>query len=137
MLETRKVSINSTSYKRSDRLRYYYKRLICLESFPLIPLLIKEAILRWLQPRQRTRRPFPLIPLLIKEAIKEHKKAVLSHHRVSINSTSYKRSDHLDWWLPIPYHCWYSRNVSINSTSYKRSDRRMTTCYQEVQNRFH
>ena len=37
------VSINSTSYKRSD-LQYAPRKVLELLKFPLIPLLIKEAI---------------------------------------------------------------------------------------------
>ena len=63
------VSINSTSYKRSDRSDCTNLGIFKLpDKFPLIPLLIKEAIddiKLWIDREMG----FPLIPLLIKEAI--------------------------------------------------------------------
>jgi hypothetical protein len=64
---------------------------------------------------------FPLIPLPIKEAITHHTSLLKAYVRgspVSINSTSYKRSDKLKL---SPMFMVYL--VSINSTSYKRSDK--------------
>ena len=87
---------------------------------------------------------FPLIPLPIKEAIINNKlMTILLDNQVSINSTSYKRSDAwFKWWwkaesmfplIPLPIKEAISHvavtiklaiilSVSINSTSYKRSD---------------
>ena len=59
---------------------------------------------------------FPLIPLLIKEAIMPYWNIHCQIILVSINSTSYKRSDSEDIQTEK------AGEVSINSTSYKRSD---------------
>ena len=59
--------------------------------FPLIPLPIKEANLLDFD-NSSTIKMFPLIPLPIKEAIFPTFSDVWGH-QVSINSTSYKRSD--------------------------------------------
>ena len=66
------------------------------QQFPLIPLLIKEAICGVVIKVRKMSKPFPLIPLLIKEAIAQvqGQKQQLPT-KVSINSTSYKRSDPL------------------------------------------
>ena len=114
-----KVSINSTSYKRSDcQFKLIRNTWRCCEKFPLIPLLIKEAMIgqatnlvlsddskvsinstsykRSDDPSNFTGNflmSFPLIPLLIKEAIIKTDCSKFPSESVSINSTSYKRSD--------------------------------------------
>ena len=94
------VSINSTSYKRSDLIIVFIAIALGLILFPLIPLLIKEAISLG-GDTKTSPKAFPLIPLLIKEAIAV--KALLSlSNRVSINSTSYKRSDLINILIIIP-----------------------------------
>ena len=61
------VSINSTSYKRSD---FRPTRLwACNDWFPLIPLPIKEAIVALFLVPYMDVKLFPLIPLPIKEAM--------------------------------------------------------------------
>ncbi len=84
------VSINSTSYKGSGSL-VSIKHLSCIQ-FPLIPLPIKEAV------------------------VKLSEKATLIKSRVSINSTSYKGSGNRLFGCHLPF-----KFVSINSTSYKGS----------------
>ena len=61
------VSINSTSYKRSDAV--VVVKMVSHRAFPLIPLLIKEAILAEDAGLPQLFVEFPLIPLLIKEAM--------------------------------------------------------------------
>ena len=61
---------------------------------------------------------FPLIPLPIKEATYYVAVVPVEIDQVSINSTSYKRSDNLLAKGDLFAH----EIVSINSTSYKRSD---------------
>ena len=62
-------------------------------AFPLIPLPIKEAILLMKQESLTSLRKFPLIPLPIKEAMFITSARRTINTDVSINSTSYKRSD--------------------------------------------
>ncbi len=63
------VSINSTSYKRSDSIDLANFEKPYAAKFPLIPLPIKEAIKSYYVHKLRHSGLFPLIPLPIKEAI--------------------------------------------------------------------
>jgi hypothetical protein len=116
-IDSKSVSINSTSYKRSDGKDK--NKAFSRNAFPLIPLPIKEAI-ALISKYVQEMKTFPLIPLPIKEAILMPDVDLSNaSSAVSINSTSYKRSDESsDQPLSnLRFHL-----VSINSTSYKRSD---------------
>ena len=119
---SRKVSINSTSYKRSDLPTYLVRLNGELERVrvSINSTSYKRSDFAVFQAQQPAPIPFPLIPLPIKEAIQYNPRFPFKNptpSKVSINSTSYKRSDNFlgeaKKLLIL---------VSINSTSYKRSD---------------
>ena len=85
------VSINSTSYKRSD---ISTSLLLGTEAsmFPLIPLPIKEAMVYC--GREEMEEEVSINSTSYKRSdLKVMQIAVCSSYPVSINSTSYKRSD--------------------------------------------
>ena len=88
-----------------------------VDKFPLIPLPIKEATVEVQDYHIEYR--FPLIPLPIKEATYSLSLLIAAASWVSINSTSYKRSDYVAILVKFTME---ESKVSINSTSYKRSD---------------